>query len=97
MIRNFLALLVMLLGPLGVWLIYAHFFRGFGTQREFQEAVSIGIAMITGSLGALALGPPVNGWSLSLRLLAFSAYGTVLALAMPMIALIAVCTTGDCL
>jgi len=87
----------MVLGPLTVWLAYAHFFRDFGAQREWREAVVIGIAMVVGSIGALAPGSPFSRWTLSAKLGAFAIYGTALAFAMPLIALVAVCTTGDCL
>ena len=95
--RNFLAILVMVAGPLAVWLVYAHFFRDFAAQREWREAVLIGIAMVAGSVGALALGSPFNRWTLSAKLCGFVVYGTALAFAMPLIALGAICTTGDCL
>ena len=87
----------MVLGPLVVWLIYAHFFRDFGPQREWREAVLIGVAMVAGSLGALSLGYPFNRWALSAKLVSFAVYGTALAFVVPWIALLAICTTGDCL
>lgn len=87
----------MVVGPLAVWLVYAHFFRDLGAQREWREAVLIGIAMLAGSIGALALGSPFNRWSLSAKLCGFVVYGTALAFAMPLIALVAICTTGNCL
>lgn len=95
--RNFLAILMMIAGPFTVWLIYAHFFRDFDGQREWSGAVLITIATVAGSMGTLALGSPFNRWPLLAKLCAFVAYGTALALAMPLIGLVAVCTTGDCL
>ena len=95
--RNFIAIALMLFGPLLVWLIYAHFFRDFDANREWREVVTVGLAIVAGSLGALAIGPPFRRWHLWIKLVAFAAYGTLLAFAMPMIGLVAVCTTGDCL
>jgi hypothetical protein len=43
-----------------VWLVYVHFFRDFGVQREWREAVLIGVAIVAGSMGALAPGSPFN-------------------------------------
>jgi len=95
--RNFLAILLMVVGPFMVWLVYAHFFRDFGVQREMREAVLFGVAMVAGNMGALALGSPFNRWPLLAKLGGFAVYGTALAFAMPWIALVAICTTGDCL
>ncbi len=95
--RNFLAILLMGFGPFLVWLIYAHFFRDLGGNREWQGAVLIGLAMVVGSVGALALGSPFNRWALLAKAGGYVAYGTAMAFAMPFIALFAVCTTGDCL
>ena len=82
-VRNILAILFMVVGPLAVWLVYAHFFRDFGAQREWREAVLIGIAMVAGSMGALALGSPFNRWPLSAKLCGFVIYGAGLSFAMP--------------
>ena len=87
----------MVLGPFVVWLIYAHFFRDFGPQDQLREAVVIGVAMVAGSLGALSLGSPFNRWSLSAKLVSFAVYGTALAFVVPLIAMLAICTKGDCL
>ncbi|RIV75741.1 hypothetical protein [Pelagerythrobacter aerophilus] len=95
--RNFLAFSLMLVGPLLVWLIYAHFFRDFDADREWREAVTLGIAMVAGSIGVLILDSPFSRWPIFTKLIAFAAYGTVLAFAMPWIGLVAICTTGDCL
>lgn len=87
----------MVVGPLMVWLVYAHFFRDFSVDREWRETVLVAMSVVAGTIGALALGSPFNRWPLLVKLIAFAAYGTALAFAIDLIALFAICTTGDCL
>lgn len=95
-LRNIGGLALMLFGPWLVWLTYAHILRPTWQDTTLEYAV-LGLAFLLGCLGAAALGSPFNRWPVPWKLAGLSAYAIVLALALPFIALISVCTTGDCL
>lgn len=96
LMRNIGSLALMLFGPWLVWLSYAHFVRPF-LQDSLIEVALLGLSFLLGYLGAVCLGPPFNRWSDAWKLAGLATYAVVLTLSLPFIALISVCTTGDCL
>lgn len=85
----------MFVGPWAVMLFYAHAIvpvLGKGPGLLF-----LGIAFVAGMSGALLLGPPFTRWhpvAIGLCLLAIAGF---LIASLPFIALLSVCSTGDCL
>lgn len=96
MARKILASFLMLLGPLGVWNIRAHFFDDFGPHRDLREAALIGFAIVVAGGGALLLGWPFSNWSKLVKLAAYAVCGVALALVLPILAFAGFCWIGSC-
>jgi hypothetical protein len=96
MLRNVGGLALMLLGPWLVWLSYAHLVRPIWRDPTFEDAL-LGLAFLLGCLGAISLGSPFTRWSMPWKVAGLAAYAAGLAVSLPLIALMSVCTTGDCL
>lgn len=96
MTRNMSGWGMALLGPWLVWLMFAHGIRPFA-HSEFPYAAALVLAYGVGILGAYFIDRPFSGWPFPTQLTCFALYAIGLAVAMPMIALVSICTTGDCL
>lgn len=87
---------MILIGPWLIWLGFAHGIRPFSNGLTTNYA-TLALSFITGLSGAYFIGKPVNTWPIGWQLICFGIYAVGLAFAMPMIALLSICTTGDCL
>ena len=84
------------LGPWLIWLTFAHGIRPYD-NGHLATYGTLAIAYITGLTGAYFVIRSAANWSLEWRLFGLAAYAVGLAVSMPMIGLLSVCTTGDCL
>lgn len=86
----------MLLGPWLVWLAYAHLIRPYWRDSTFEYVLLV-VAFLIGCAGAASLGHPFNRWSVHKKVAGLAGYAALLAASLPLVALLSVCTTGDCL
>ncbi len=96
MICKALGLILALIGPLAVWLLFAHFLRDFPTHDMGQFAAYV-LALTAGTLGAWLFLREFENWSDHIRILIGFAYVLLLILIMPLMGFIASCSIGNCL
>jgi hypothetical protein len=96
MVRNISGWVLAILGPWLVFLIFAHAIRPF-EGGKIAELVTIILAYITGLSGYHLVRKSIGHWPLEWQLLCFVIYAAGLAVSVPTIGLLSVCSTGDCL
>ncbi|MCC4258508.1 hypothetical protein LL268_18830 [Sphingobium lactosutens] len=87
---------MMLVGPWLVWLGYAHLVRPYVKAETATLFVSL-LSIVAGLAGFGLIGPPFTRWKVVYQLALFAIYAVGVILSQPLVGLLSICTTGDCL